>query len=296
MLEALGLHVWFRYQKFREEFAAEDATIALDETPVGTFVELEGGERAILTMTYALGRTPADFILDSYRSLFLARRDRVRARWRQHGVRGRMIPALVLTAGLATRLRPLSLVRAKAALPVAGEPLVHRILRSARASGVTDVVLNLHHLPHTLTSLVGDGTGLGVRVRYSWEVPVLGSAGGPRRAVPLLVLDLPHRQRRHADRRGRRRVDGRPSPVGRARHDGRCPTDGAREIQRTERRRQGAVTGFAPRGSAETTHHFIGVQVVEAEAFAAVPANVPSEYGAALSGAHRRAAGLGPRL
>ena len=48
VLEALGLHVWFRYQKFREEFAAEDATIALDETPIGTFVEIEGGERAIL--------------------------------------------------------------------------------------------------------------------------------------------------------------------------------------------------------------------------------------------------------
>src|SRR5688572_698012 len=97
-----------------------------------------------------------------------------------------MVPALVLTAGLATRLRPLSFVRAKAALPVAGVPLVHRILTSLAASGVTDVVLNLHHLPHTLTRLVGDGTGLGVRVRYSWEVPVLGSAGGPKRAVPLL--------------------------------------------------------------------------------------------------------------
>jgi adenylate cyclase class 2 len=75
VLETLGLHVWFRYQKFREEFAAEDATIALDETPIGTFIEIEGGERAILSMTCALGRTPDDFIHDSYRSLFLARRD-----------------------------------------------------------------------------------------------------------------------------------------------------------------------------------------------------------------------------
>jgi len=50
VLESLGLHVWFRYQKFREEFAAEDATIALDETPIGTFIEIEGGERAILAL------------------------------------------------------------------------------------------------------------------------------------------------------------------------------------------------------------------------------------------------------
>jgi adenylate cyclase, class 2 len=75
LLQSLGLHVWFRYQKFREEFAAEDATIALDETPIGTFVEIEGGERAIHALTRAIGRTPDDFILDSYRGLFLTRRD-----------------------------------------------------------------------------------------------------------------------------------------------------------------------------------------------------------------------------
>ena len=81
LLKSLGLHVWFRYQKFREEFAAEDATIALDETPIGTFVEIEGGERAIVTLTRALGRSPEDFILDSYRGLFLTRRD-------QYGLQG----------------------------------------------------------------------------------------------------------------------------------------------------------------------------------------------------------------
>ena len=75
VFEELGLHVWFRYQKYREEYAAEDVTIAVDETPVGTFVEIEGGEQGILTMTAALGRTPADFILDSYRNLFVQHRD-----------------------------------------------------------------------------------------------------------------------------------------------------------------------------------------------------------------------------
>lgn len=71
VFEALGLHVWFRYEKYREEYAAEDVTIAIDETPVGTFVELEGHEHGILAMTAALGRSPADFILDSYRNLFI---------------------------------------------------------------------------------------------------------------------------------------------------------------------------------------------------------------------------------
>jgi NDP-sugar pyrophosphorylase family protein len=98
--------------------------------------------------------------------------------------------ALVLTAGLGTRLRPLTLTRAKAAVPVDGEPLARRAIRWLVSHGVTDLVLNLHHRPASITALVGDGADLGARVRYSWESPVLGSAGGPRHALPLL-LDRP---------------------------------------------------------------------------------------------------------
>ena len=75
VLEELGLHVWFRYEKYREEYAAEDVTIAIDETPVGTFVEIEGGEQGILAMTEAIGRSASDFILDSYYGLFIKHRD-----------------------------------------------------------------------------------------------------------------------------------------------------------------------------------------------------------------------------
>jgi adenylate cyclase class 2 len=71
VLEELGFHVWFRYQKYREEFAREDVTVALDETPVGTFVEIEGSERGITEMGQALARTPDDWVLDSYRGLFI---------------------------------------------------------------------------------------------------------------------------------------------------------------------------------------------------------------------------------
>ena len=93
----------------------------------------------------------------------------------------------MLTAGLGTRLRPLTDVRAKAAIPVAGEPMIRRIIEGLVAGGVTDLVLNLHHRPETITAVVGDGSDLGARVRYSWEQPALiGSGGGPRLALPLL--------------------------------------------------------------------------------------------------------------
>ena len=73
-LEALGYGVWFRYQKYREEFALNDVVIAIDETPVGVFVEIEGGEQGIIEVTRALGRSPDDFVLDSYRCLFMEHR------------------------------------------------------------------------------------------------------------------------------------------------------------------------------------------------------------------------------
>jgi adenylate cyclase, class 2 len=72
--DVLGLVRWFRYQKFREEFSAPGVVIAIDDTPVGTYVELEGDEDAIYVVTSALGRSPADFIVDSYSRLFMKRR------------------------------------------------------------------------------------------------------------------------------------------------------------------------------------------------------------------------------
>ena len=75
LFQELGFTVWFRYQKYREEFAYGDVIIALDETPIGTFVEIEGGEDGITQMAASLGRGPADYIAESYRTLFCRYRD-----------------------------------------------------------------------------------------------------------------------------------------------------------------------------------------------------------------------------
>jgi len=189
-----------------------------------------------------------------------------------------MLPALLLTAGLGTRLRPLSSVRAKPAVPVAGEALVRRILRWLAAHGATDVVLNLHHLPDTVCAEVGDGSDLGLRARYSWENPVLGSAGGPRHALPLLGSD------RFFIVNGDTLTDLDPAVLAEAhRTSGALVTLAVVPNSESERYGgvllddDGAVTGFVGRGSERRSWHFVGIQVAEREVFAGLPDARPAE-------------------
>ena len=71
ILERLGLEIWFRYEKYREEFTCKEVIVAIDETPVGIFIELEGEESEIHQIATSLGWRQEDYILDSYRDIFL---------------------------------------------------------------------------------------------------------------------------------------------------------------------------------------------------------------------------------
>jgi mannose-1-phosphate guanylyltransferase len=90
------------------------------------------------------------------------------------------VKAIVLAAGLGERLRPLTLARAKPAIPVLNRPLLHWTLERLAKHGVTDVVVNLHYLRHTVRRAAGDGSLFGLRIRYSFERTILGTGGGPR--------------------------------------------------------------------------------------------------------------------
>jgi mannose-1-phosphate guanylyltransferase len=92
---------------------------------------------------------------------------------------------MLLCAGLGTRLRPLTLTLPKPLCEVAGVPLVRLALRQLRAAGVTDAVLNLHHLGDRLRASLGQEAE-GVRLAYSPEETILGTGGGIRAALPLL--------------------------------------------------------------------------------------------------------------
>jgi NDP-sugar pyrophosphorylase family protein len=145
--------------------------------------------------------------------------------------------------------------------------LVERILVWLQRHGVREAVLNLHYLPQTVTRVVGDGAHLALRVRYTWEPVILGTAGGPRRALPLLGqqffivngdtltdLNLGELVDAHV-RRGARvtlAVMENPAPQ----HYGGVLVDG-----------DGWVRGFVRAGTSRASWHFVGVQIADASVF-----------------------------
>jgi adenylate cyclase class 2 len=74
ILAALGFHRRFRYEKRREEWSLDDCVIALDETPIGTFAEVEGDPAAIRRVLQQLGLDPAESLPYSYTELYARRR------------------------------------------------------------------------------------------------------------------------------------------------------------------------------------------------------------------------------
>ena len=181
----------------------------------------------------------------------------------------------MLAAGCGTRLAPLTDVRAKPAVPVAGTPLVVRILRWLVSQGVRSVVINLHHRPETVTRCVGHGSNLGIRVRYSWEPVLLGSAGGPRQALTLLGprffiingdtltdLCLGDLVATHDASRSAVTLSVTEHPAHQQYGGALVDSDGW-------------VRGFSRRG-VEAGYHFVGIQLVEASVFADLEAGRPA--------------------
>lgn len=85
--------------------------------------------------------------------------------------------AVVLVGGEGTRLRPLTLLTPKPMVPVMNMPFLERTLRRLKAAGIDDVILPAGYLPEAITSYFGDGSWLGLRLRYVIEETPLGTAG-----------------------------------------------------------------------------------------------------------------------
>ncbi len=86
--------------------------------------------------------------------------------------------AMILAAGLGTRLRPLTYVMPKPVAPVLNRPIVAWIADLLAKHGFDDVITNLSYLPEQIREALGDGSSFGLRVSYSDEPEPLGTAGG----------------------------------------------------------------------------------------------------------------------
>jgi len=91
------------------------------------------------------------------------------------------VKGMILAAGRGTRLRPLTDTCPKPMIPIAGKPLLDYVLRLLANHGFDDLVINLHHLPDVIRDFVGDGSPWNVRVTYSSEPELLGTAGAVRK-------------------------------------------------------------------------------------------------------------------
>ena len=94
--------------------------------------------------------------------------------------------AMILAAGRGSRLAALTEKTPKPLLPVHGKPLIERQIEQLKAAGLTDLVINLHHLGDQIVGALGDGTHLGVSISYSQEDSPLETGGGVKYALPLL--------------------------------------------------------------------------------------------------------------
>lgn len=94
--------------------------------------------------------------------------------------------AMVLAAGLSERMRPLTEGRAKPSLPLLNRPIIVHVLDHLRRYGVSEAMINLHYHPESVRGLVGDGIRHGLRVHYSDEPIILGTAGGLKKVEDFL--------------------------------------------------------------------------------------------------------------
>jgi mannose-1-phosphate guanylyltransferase/mannose-1-phosphate guanylyltransferase/phosphomannomutase len=96
---------------------------------------------------------------------------------------------MIMAAGIGTRLRPVTDLVPKPMAPIANRPALYHMLSLLKRHGVSEVVINLHHLPELIKGYLGDGSLLGMDITYSFERELLGTAGGVKNNAEFLGDD-----------------------------------------------------------------------------------------------------------
>jgi len=89
--------------------------------------------------------------------------------------------AMLLAAGTGNRLQPLTNNISKCMIPVGGRPILEHNIEVLREFGVNELIVNLHHLPDSVSNYFGNGEEWGVRLSYSFEHELLGTAGAVKK-------------------------------------------------------------------------------------------------------------------
>jgi mannose-1-phosphate guanylyltransferase len=102
--------------------------------------------------------------------------------------------AMILAAGMGTRLRPLTDDRPKALVEVAGHPMLEIALRRLLAAGVREVIINTHHFADMVSDYLEINRNFGMRIEVSREDELLDSGGGLKKAAWFFLEDGAHSQ------------------------------------------------------------------------------------------------------
>ena len=94
--------------------------------------------------------------------------------------------AMILGAGLGTRLRPITYEVPKPLVPVLGRPVMEHIVRLLVKHGYSQAIVNLHYFPDLIKEYFGDGSDYGIQLTYQYEEELLGTAGGVRNVREFL--------------------------------------------------------------------------------------------------------------
>ena len=89
--------------------------------------------------------------------------------------------AMILAAGIGERLYPITKNIPKCMVDIGGKPLIEHQINWLRDNGIKEIAINLYHLPEKITEFLGNGSKLGVKIRYSHEKKLMGTAGGVKR-------------------------------------------------------------------------------------------------------------------
>ena len=187
--------------------------------------------------------------------------------------------AMILAAGYGTRLWPLTIDRAKPAIPFMGRPLVGYVAEYLARYGFEDVVVNLHHRPESVREALGDGSRFGARFHYVEEPVILGTGGAIDNARALLEgdafvvingklatdIDLTAALETHRRERALATLVLKPNPT--------------RERYSVVNTRGGLVTGFGSYPTSDNAGEdaplmFTGIQVLDPRIFEFIPRGV----------------------